>query len=261
MAGHNPRGCPVRRTRCFRRTSEEYADIGIVDWGGPVGIGGVAGEQVSASALAGRNLSISEGRGAYAVIGRRSGTVEEEFTAFVTANHARLVRIADLITGDHGRAEDLVQSVLIRTYLRWTKVRQGDPMGYIRAGLVNAHTDWWRRRSSREQVVAGEVPVGNEIADHADGVAGRDAVMRALAVLTRRERAVVVLRYYEDLTEVDIASTLGISAGTVKSACARALKKLRLSTEFAEPSADRLASTDRLASHPSGTERTRCEDR
>jgi RNA polymerase sigma-70 factor (sigma-E family) len=163
-------------------------------------------------------------------------SAEEEFTAFVAASYGRLLHIADLITGDGGRAEDLLQTVLARTYRRWSTVRQDNPLGYVRAGLVHARTDWWRRLSSRERPAA-VLPDIHAVPDHAGQVVGRDAVQRALAVLTRRERAVVVLRFYEDLSEAEIARVLRIAPGTVKSACSRALAKLRISPELTEPAA------------------------
>jgi RNA polymerase sigma-70 factor (sigma-E family) len=143
---------------------------------------------------------------------------EAEFAAFVAANHARLRHLADLITGDRVRAEDLLQAVLVRTFQRWRKVRQADPLGYVRAGLTNARTDWWRRPASREVPMAAP-PDARAAPDHAGQVAGRDAVQRALATLTGRERAVVVLRFFEDLSEADIARILGVAPGTVKSTC------------------------------------------
>ncbi|WP_203711650.1 SigE family RNA polymerase sigma factor [Asanoa siamensis] len=166
-------------------------------------------------------------------VGRPS--VEAEFTSFVTANYGRLLHVADLIIGDAGRAEELLQTVLTRTYLRWSKVRQDNPLGYVRAGLVNARTDWLRRGLGREQPTA-TLPGTALAADHAEEVVGRDAVQRALAVLTARERAVIVLRFYEDLSEAEIARTLDIAAGTVKSACARALVKLRVAPDLADQS-------------------------
>jgi RNA polymerase sigma-70 factor (sigma-E family) len=162
---------------------------------------------------------------------RASSSVDDEFTMFVTANYRRLLHVADLIAGDGGRAEDLLQTVLTRTYLRWTKVRQDNPMGYVRAGLVNARTDWLRRGLGRERPTE-TMPVVEAAPDHSEQVVGRDAVLRALAVLTRRERAVIVLRYYEDLSEAEIARILDVAPGTVKSTCARALLKLRVSPEL-----------------------------
>jgi RNA polymerase sigma-70 factor (sigma-E family) len=150
---------------------------------------------------------------------------DDAFTAFVHQNHRRLLHTAELLTGDRGRAEDLLQTVLVRAYQRWSRIAQDNPVGYLRAALVNAHTDWWRRRSSWERPVAA--PAEHlATADPTGRVAGRDAVLRALAPLTRRERAVIVLRFYEDLTVPQIADVLRIPAGTVKSTCARALAKL-----------------------------------
>jgi RNA polymerase sigma-70 factor (sigma-E family) len=169
--------------------------------------------------------------GAAAVTGSARRAGDAEFGAFVGGNYARLLHIADLLVGDRGRAEDLLQTVLVRTYLRWSKVRLDNPLSYVRTALANARTDSWRRGSFREQPV-GEAPESGFAADHAGQVVGRDAVMRALAELTSRERTVVVLRFYEDLSEADIARTLGIAAGTVKSTCARALAKLRVSPDL-----------------------------
>ena len=173
---------------------------------------------------------------------------DEEFTAFVAADYGRLLHTADLIIGDAGRAEDLLQTVLARTYLRWGKVRQY-PFGYVRAGLVNARTDWWRRRSSREHPTAS-IPDAGAAADHAGLVVGRDAVQRALAVLTRRERTVVVLRFYEDMSEADIARVLGVAPGTVKSTCARALAKLRVCPDLTESDAAGWRAPDALEDSP-----------
>ncbi|GAA1867491.1 SigE family RNA polymerase sigma factor [Asanoa iriomotensis] len=163
---------------------------------------------------------------------RTPSSVEDEFTVFVTANYGRLLHVADLIVGDAGRAEELLQTVLTRTFLRWSEVRQDNPLGYVRAGLVNGRTDWLRRGFGREQPTE-TMPAVSLVPDHSEQVVGRDAVQRALAALTRRERAVIVLRYYEDLSEAEIARILDIAAGTVKSTCARALVKLRVSPDLA----------------------------
>jgi RNA polymerase sigma-70 factor (sigma-E family) len=163
---------------------------------------------------------------------------EDGFTEFATANARRLRHIARLLTGDPDRAEDLLQIALARAYRRWDRIRGYDePLSYVRRILVNAHTDWWRRRW-RYELPADELsdrPADGDLAsEHAD----RDQLARALAKLAPRERAVVVLRYYADLSEREIAQTLGVSPGTVKSSCARALAKLRLSAEFADPDHD-----------------------
>jgi RNA polymerase sigma-70 factor (sigma-E family) len=156
------------------------------------------------------------------------GDAERDFETFVQVNAHRLVHAATLLTGDRGRGEDLVQNVLARTYRNWHRIRHEDPLGYVRRGLVNSHRDWWRRKPSHERPSA-YFPDHRAIDDPATEHARRDAVLRALAGLTKRERAVVVLRYYEDLTEAEIARVLDIAAGTVKSTANRALGKLRVS--------------------------------
>lgn len=147
----------------------------------------------------------------------------EDFASFVAAHGRRLVHLAELLTGDRHVAEDLTQDVLARAFLRWDKVRRDDPYAYLRRALINARTDRWRRRVPVpvEQVPQEVVP------DHAAGVADRDRVLRALRELTDRERGVVALRFYEDLSEAETAHVLGVAVGTVKSTTARALGKLR----------------------------------
>lgn len=153
---------------------------------------------------------------------------DDEFTDFVAAVSRRLLHAGDLLTGDRARAEDLVQHALARAYARWPSVRDGNPEAYVRRSMLNAYLDWWRRRRWRElpEAAAGAGPASE---DPAVEVVRRDAVQRALACLTRRERAVVVLRYWFDLSEEQIAAELGIARGTVKSTNARALQRLRAS--------------------------------
>ncbi|MCF2532355.1 SigE family RNA polymerase sigma factor [Yinghuangia soli] len=158
--------------------------------------------------------------------------VELRFDAFVAANARRLAHTAQLITGDVGRGEDLLQNALARTYLNWDRVHDQDPAAYVRRALVNGHTDWWRRKPSHERPAA-VLPDRASDVDLAEDHARRDAVLRALRVLTRRERAVIVLRYYEDLSETEISDALRIAPGTVKSTASRALRKLRDSPELA----------------------------
>jgi RNA polymerase sigma-70 factor (sigma-E family) len=157
------------------------------------------------------------------VIGR-----DREFDGFVTTHSRRLLHIAELLVGPDD-AEDLVQGVLLRMYRRWTKIDQQDPVGYARRALANAATDRWRRRRFTE-VLVGTLPDSADASRAAaDTNADRDSILRALASLTPRERAVLVLRYFEDLHEDRIAADLGIAVGTVKSTQSRALSKLRLS--------------------------------
>lgn len=163
---------------------------------------------------------------------RGEGSTDEQFAEFMRGNVDRLCRVAYLLTGDRGRAEELAQDALARTYRAWRRVRQPDAYAYTRKVLVNLHTDWWRRRW-REYSVA-EVPDRTGVGDPTSGAADRDAVATALRTLTRRERAVIVLRYYLDLTEAQTADELGISTGTVKSTAFRALRKLRVSPALAD---------------------------
>ena len=149
------------------------------------------------------------------------------FVAFVELHSRRLLRSALLLTGRADAAEDLVQTALLRLYRHWPRVRDDDPLAYVRRVMVNARRDWWRRRTWSEQPV-GTVPE-TAAPDPSGSHAERDAVVRALAPLSRRERTVLVLRYCDDLSERDVAALLGVSVGTVKSTASRALAKLRLS--------------------------------
>jgi RNA polymerase sigma-70 factor (sigma-E family) len=134
------------------------------------------------------------------------------------------VHLAELLTGDRHVAEDLVQEVLARAYPRWHRLARDDPYAYLRRSLINARTDQWRRRLP---VPVERPPEDLVVPDHAVAIAERDAVLRVLRDLTTRERGVVALRYYEDLTELQTAKALGITVGTVKSTTSRALRKLR----------------------------------
>lgn len=151
---------------------------------------------------------------------------DEDFAAFVDRCASRLLHTADLLTGDRARAEDLVQDALARSYLRWDHIAHGAREAYVRRAILHGYLDWWRRIRWRElpESAAGPDPVGNDLA--AD-VERRDVVRGALALLTRRERSVVVLRYWLDLPEAQIAEELGIAVGTVKSTASRALTRLR----------------------------------
>ena len=153
-----------------------------------------------------------------------SGT-DASFGDFVAARSRHLLHAAHLLTGDRHRAEDLLQTALTRAYLRWDRIDSDDPEGYVRRTMINAHTDWWRRKPWREQSTDAlpETPGPDESASYD----ARDAVLSALATLSPRQRAVVVLRYYEGMSEAEIADALGCSAGTVKSAASRAMAKLR----------------------------------
>jgi RNA polymerase sigma-70 factor, ECF subfamily len=153
-------------------------------------------------------------------------TREAEFREFVRARSAAMLRIAYLVCGDMTLAEDLVQTTLTRTYLAWRRHDGIESLdAYARRVLLNTATSWWRRRwrGERPTLDLPERPVS----DRTDHVAERDAMWRLLNRLPARQRAVIVLRYYEDLSEADIATQLGLSVGTVKSHASRALATLR----------------------------------
>ena len=158
-------------------------------------------------------------------------TQEQEFDEFAAAAWPRLRRSAYLLTGDHHLAEDLTQTALARTYASWRRVRRSDALAYARKVLVNANIDRLRRRRLSE---FGGPGADGLIAGRASGDAGpeitdeRDEIVRLLADLTERERRVVVLRHYFDLSEAEVARELRIAPGTVKSSLARALRKLRV---------------------------------
>lgn len=168
---------------------------------------------------------------AVSLVGATRGGRDEEFTAFVRAHQADLLRTAWLLVGDAHRAEELTQQALVRTYGAWDRVADGDPLAYTRRVLVNLRTDTWRRR--RREVLVADLP--DDAAPHGtaaeapavDRQAERDLLVRALATLTPRQRRVVVLRHLVGRTEAEVAHDLGISVGTVKSTSSRALAALR----------------------------------
>jgi len=148
---------------------------------------------------------------------------------FVAASSGRLFTLALLICGQHrAEAEDLLQGVLERAYRRWPRIcRDGDPARYVRKMLVNASVDRWRRLRRMPEVPVPSPDAGLTVADQAAVVADQDELLRALATLPVRQRAVIVLRYLEDLSEAQTSAVLGCSEGTVKSQTSRALARLR----------------------------------
>jgi RNA polymerase sigma-70 factor (sigma-E family) len=156
--------------------------------------------------------------------------LDDEFRGFVLGSQARILRFAELLTGDRHVAEDLTQHGLAKLYASWRRLRNGNPEQYVRRCVVNANTDRWRRGTWRENAQAA-IPERSDHFDLASSLAERDFVMRALAELTPTERAVVALRYYNDLSESEIADELSMPAGTVKSTAARALRKLRVAID------------------------------
>jgi RNA polymerase sigma-70 factor (sigma-E family) len=156
----------------------------------------------------------------------------EGFSAFAVSRWPGLVRLAFGLTGDRWLAEDIAQTALARAYVAWRRVsRADDPDAYLRRILVNASHRRFRRHQVTEQ--PGDPPE-TPVDGLADLVGERAALLAALRQLPPRQRAVVVLRYWEDLTDAQIAAALGCSAGTVRSQLSRALAKLRMSSALAE---------------------------
>jgi RNA polymerase sigma-70 factor (sigma-E family) len=146
------------------------------------------------------------------------------FEAFVCREQAGLLRLAVLLAGDRGHAEDLVQTALLATYRHWDRVtRRGDPTAYVRRVVVTTHTSWRRRLASTEQVVEA-------LPDRADPAATREddeELRAALMTLPPRMRAAVVLRYYADLSEQQTAAAMGCSPSAVNTHTTRGLARLR----------------------------------
>lgn len=150
-----------------------------------------------------------------------------EFEEYMAARQPSLLRTAYLLTGDRHGAEDLVQTSLAKLYLSWDKVQRRELVdGYVRRIMVNEHNSVWRRAWKRREVPTEAVPDRVGVEDRHDH-GERSALWEFVQTLPRRQRAVVVLRYYEDLSEAETADLLGISVGTVKSQASRALAALR----------------------------------
>ena len=154
---------------------------------------------------------------------------DEEFETFVRAHATALVRLAGALTGNPGVSEEVAQSALERVYMRWNKL--ADPLAYARQVVVNLCRDRGRGAAWRERVglPAPDPPAPDVIGEHDD----RDELVRAVRALPYRQRAVVVLRFWQDLTERQVADTLGINVGTVKSQTSRALQRLRQQLDLA----------------------------
>src|SRR6185503_17592016 len=154
---------------------------------------------------------------------------ESDFDAFVEGRSPALLRSAYLLVQDEGLAEDLLQTALIKAWFAWGRIQ--DPEAYVRRIMVTTSASWWRRRWHRETPteVHGEPPAGSGDHEPADA----QDLWVAIGHLPRRQRAVVVLRYLEDRSEVETASLMGCSVGTVKSQCSKALVKLRADVALA----------------------------
>ncbi len=148
-----------------------------------------------------------------------------DFDGFVAARSTRLLRTAYLLTRDRGLAEDLLQTALSKAWFAWDRI-DADPEPYVRRILVNTYASWWRRKWNGEQPT--ETLTETSAAGHDDRSAERHDLWDAMGRLPRRQRAVVVLRFFEDLTEAQTAAVLECSVGTVKSQTSKALAKLRI---------------------------------
>ena len=155
----------------------------------------------------------------------------DDFDDFVRGSATRLLRTAVLLTGDRGAGEDLVQETYERIYVHWPRIRTGAPEAYARKTLTNLVANRWRTRRRRPSEVALVENYDQPQPDGSEAYAVRHQLLRALQDLPPRQRAAIVLRYYDDLTEAQTAEILGCSVGTVKSQTSRALDRLRLITE------------------------------
>ncbi|MFG2052966.1 SigE family RNA polymerase sigma factor [Micromonospora sp. NPDC048930] len=149
----------------------------------------------------------------------------QEFDEFVVACSPRLLRTAYLLTRDRVLAEDLLQTALTKAWFVWHRL-DGGPEPYVRKIIANTYASWWRRRWNGEEAMAE--PPEEQPTDPYAVLDARDELWRSLGRLPRRQRTVLVLRYFEDLSEAEIAQVMGCTVGTVKSQAAKALAKLRL---------------------------------
>jgi len=149
-----------------------------------------------------------------------------DFERFVLDRSTVLLRTAVLLVGDRGHAEDLVQTALLRLARRWSSIRE-HPEAYARKVLVNLVRDHWRRTRRYPERELDESTPHATTRDPADTVLDRDTLRRALALLPRRQREVMVLRYFVDLSVAATAATLGVTEGTVKQQASRAVARLR----------------------------------
>ncbi|WP_030905810.1 SigE family RNA polymerase sigma factor [Streptomyces sp. NRRL F-5126] len=157
------------------------------------------------------------------------------FSSYMRARGPVLLRTARSLTANPLDAEDLLQTALTKTYVAWDRIEDHRALdGYVRRALVNTRTSQWRKRKV-DEFACDEVPEPGAVhdVDLADRQVLHDAMWRAISRLPARQRAMVVLRYYEDLSEARTAEVLGVSVGTVKSAVSRALGKLREDPELA----------------------------
>lgn len=153
--------------------------------------------------------------------------MRESFEEYVSVSSGRLLRFAYVLCGDRHLAEDLVQDVLARAHRRWSRIEAEHPDAYLNAAIVRAHLSWRRRRASTERVLAEPPEPDVTSADFTQRFAARDELWALLATLSRTQRAVLVLRFYEDLDDHRIAEVLGCAPATVRVHASRALASLR----------------------------------
>jgi RNA polymerase sigma-70 factor (sigma-E family) len=161
--------------------------------------------------------------------GRRERVnVDEEFSTYVAGHRRALMRTAYLLSGDHHAAEDLVQGALAKVYASWRRIRRKDAIdAYVRRVLVNEHLGLWRRAWRRLEHSTDQVPESSTPPPDVEGHDLKEQLWSVIRTLSPRQRAVIVLRYYEDLSDVETSEVLGWPLGTVKSTNARSLAKLR----------------------------------
>ena len=160
------------------------------------------------------------------IMDERLSSRDADFSAYMHARQASLLRTAYLLTGDRHTAEDLVQTAFAKLYLAWDKVNERDSVdGYVRRILVNEHNSLWRRAWKRREHSTDELPDVHHTDAYDTGASGE--LWDLVQTLPRKARAVVVLRYYEEMSEAETAAVLGVSVGTVKSQASRALATLR----------------------------------
>lgn len=175
------------------------------------------------------------------------------FEEFVAGRGQALQRFGYALTGDWALAEDLLQTALAKAYPRWSRVHRDDPEAYVRKIMVNTWSSWWRRKW-RGEVPAAQLPEGPA----PDGISAfaavdsRQALRDALAHLPPGQRAVVVLRYHQDLSEAQVAELLGITVGTVKSQAAKALAALRVQAALTPYRAGSASPVPAGDNHPGG---------
>lgn len=209
--------------------------VASVRVGGDRAVAGASGRAPAPARGAGRDHGTGWGRAAAAGGGGAAGATRErlEFREYVVARRGALLRAAYTLTRNRADAEDLVQAALAKTYQAWDRIEnEGALDGYVRRAIVNAHISWWRRRRL-EEYPTDDLPE-TAVADHSGDSALQDTLRRALDRLPSRMREAVVLRYYEDMSEAEVADALGVSQGTVKSTLSRAVAKLRIDADLQE---------------------------